>query len=402
MSHRREFLKRSILGAATSATLSRPWWAVANTSGARPTLPSGSNKPRRVGHRVLERKVISHDPQKYCGWPTVAQRASGELVLVYSGGREGHVCPFGRVEFMRSRDGGKNWTWPQVILDGPIDDRDAGIVETAQGTLLATTFTSLAYVPSLEKAERAGNWDETKLSRWRAAHQRADADGRQQALGVWITRSTDGGITWSERRDSKLNSPHGPIQLSDGRLIYAGKHLWNNDGKIGVAESTDDGVNWEVLAYLPTREGDRHADYHELHIVECNSGKLVAHIRNHNKNNSRETLQSVSTDGGRTWSTPQSIGVWGLPSHLLRLRDGRLLMSYGYRRQPYGNEARVSENEGASWSEPIKISDDAIGGDLGYPSTVQLDDGQLLSIWYELMSGSPRAVLRQSVWELRD
>ena len=39
------------------------------------------------------------------------------------------------------------------------------------------------------------------------------------------------------------------------------------------------------------------------------------------------------------------MGVWGLPSHLLRLRDGRLLMTYGYRRAPFGNQARDHERD---------------------------------------------------------
>jgi hypothetical protein len=44
------------------------------------------------------------------------------------------------------------------------------------------------------------------------------------------------------------------------------------------------------------------------------------------------------------------------------------------------------------------ISGDGTSGDLGYPSTVELDDGSLLTVWYELMKGSPRAVLRQARW----
>jgi hypothetical protein len=76
---------------------------------------------------------------------------------------------------------------------------------------------------------------------------------------------------------------------------------------------------------------------------------LIAHIRNHNTPNDRETLQSESTDGGKTWSTPRPIGVWGLPSHLLRLADGRLVMTYGYRRDPRGNHARVSRDHGLTW-----------------------------------------------------
>jgi sialidase-1 len=125
-------------------------------------------------------------------------------------------------------------------------------------------------------------------------------------------------------------------------------------------------------------------------------GRLVVQLRNHNTANAGETLQSESSDGGKTWTIPHPIGVWGLPSHLLRLRDGRLLMSYGHRRKPFGNQARLSEDGGHTWSEPMIISGDGASGDLGYPSTVQLADGLLLSAWYESMTGSPRAVLRQA------
>ena len=137
-----------------------------------------------------------------------------------------------------------------------------------------------------------------------------------------------------------------------------------------------------------------------MHAVECDSGKLIVQIRNHNENNHRETLQCESSDGGRTWSVPHSIGVWGLPSHLTKLRDGRLLMSYGYRRAPYGNLARVSADDGQTWSEPLTISDDGAGYDLGYPSTVELDDGTLLTVWYEKMAENQNAVLRQARWQL--
>ena len=116
--------------------------------------------------------------------------------------------------------------------------------------------------------------------------------------------------------------------------------------------------------------------------------------------NAGETLQCESTDGGKTWSEPHTIGVWGLPSHLMKLKDNRLLMTYGYRRAPFGNQARVSEDGGKSWSEPITISGDGANGDLGYPSTVQFDDGSLLTVWYEQLKDKPKAVLRQAKWRL--
>jgi hypothetical protein len=335
----------------------------------------------------------------------LARRKNGELLLAFSGGREKHVCPFGRLELMKSSDNGTNWGWPQVLYDGPIDDRDAGIVETKSGSILVTTFTSLAYEPILARAETAqpgqpGAFEDPKLlPEWRAAHQRLTAEQRRQELGCYMLRSTDGGISWSARYRVPVNSPHGPVALSDGRVLYAGKALWQ-DGRVGVCHSTDDGVTWEWLATITPRPADNPQEYHELHAVEAADGTLVCHIRNHNTANLRETLQCESQDGGRTWTLPHAIGVWGLPSHLLRLQDGRLLMSYGYRRQPFGVQVRLSADHGRSWGEPITLTQDGLGGDLGYPSTVQCDDGTLVTVWYEVINGSPLAQLRQARWKL--
>jgi predicted neuraminidase len=267
---------------------------------------------------------------------------------------------------------------------------------------LVTTFTSLAYERNLAAAETKGNWDQGRLRRWQAAHQRLSPDQRKAELGEWCIRSSDGGRTWGSRQVTLVNSPHGPIQLADGRLLYAGKELWTAQKRVGVCESVDDGQSWRWLSEIPARAGDRVAEYHELHAVECLSGRLVVQIRNHNKTNADETLQTESADGGRTWSTLHPMGVWGLPSHLLRLRRGHLLMTYGYRRAPFGNQARVSADEGRNWSEPLTISSDGTSGDLGYPSTVELDDGTLLTVWYEAMKGRPLAVLRQARWKLED
>jgi sialidase-1 len=362
----------------------------------------------RVGRRPTERakvdsiQVISQQPH-YHGWPTLARRRNGQLLVTYSGGRESHVCPFGRVELIRSNDNGVTWSWPQVLLDSPIDDRDSGVLETSRGSILVTTFTSLAYEATLEQANsRTANdaWPKDKLARWNAAHDRISLEQRKKELGVWMIRSTDGGVTWSARYDCLVNSPHGPVQLSDGRLLYAGRDLWRGSSRVGVCESEDDGQTWQWLAEMPTRDGDSNQEYHELHAVESGDGRIILHIRNHNTANERETLQAESSDGGKTWSTPHPIAVWGLPSHLLRLKDGRLLMSYGYRRPPFGNQARLSSDHGRSWSEPIAISDDGASGDLGYPSTVQLDDGSFVTVWYELQRGASLAVLRSARWSI--
>lgn len=350
---------------------------------------------------VDDLRVISWKPPLYHGWPTVAKRKNGELLLAFSGGRESHVCPWGRLELMRSKDGGETWGWPQVIYDSPIDDRDAGVLETPSGAILLTNFTSLAYADLLAQAPKKPQaWPELKLREWKAAHERLSEEQRQGELGNWMWRSNDGGVTWSARYRVPVNSPHGPFSLADGRLLYPGIDLWGKPRKVGVAHSTDDGRTWSWLADIPARLGDDLANYHELHGVEAANGTLIVHIRNHNTANAGETLQTESQDGGKTWSTPHPIGVWGLPSHLLRTSNGRLVMSYGYRKPPFGNQVRLSDDHGRTWSSPLTISGDGAGGDLGYPSTVELGNNRFLTVWYERLKDSPLAQIRQARWHL--
>lgn len=341
--------------------------------------------------------TISQQPEFYHGWPTLARRANGDLLTVYSGGREDHVCPFGRVELIRSHDDGRTWSWPESLMDTAIDDRDGGVCETPRGSILVTTFTSLAYEATLAKA---ANWPPEKLSRWQAVNRRINDSQRKAMLGTWMLRSTDGGMNWSAPYRVPVNSPHGPIALSDGRMLYAGKQLWDPGTKVGVCESRDDGQSWRWLSDIPTRKNDTLENFHELHAVEAKNGVIIVHIRNQNKLDNRETLQCESSDGGKTWTAPHTIGVWGLPSHLLRMRDGRLLMSYGYRREPLGNLARISEDHGKTWSEALTISGDGASGDLGYPSTVELAGGGLVTVWYERPKDSGHAVLRMANWKL--
>jgi sialidase-1 len=370
-----------------------PCAAAASAAGLR-----AASAPRL---RVTAIETISLQPEFYHGWPTVVRRKNGGLAMVYSGGRERHVCPFGRVELMRSSDNGKSWSWPEVLMSNAIDVRDAGICETAAGTLLVTTFTSTAYEASFAKRkDYPADWPPERIARWEAVNRRITAAQRKQLLGTFMLRSTDGGLTWSAPYRVPLDSPHGPVAVSGGRLLYAGKQIWEPGAKAGVAESTDDGQTWRWLADIPVRPGDDVVQYHELHAVEAANGSIVVQIRNHNKLNEGETLQCESTDGGRTWTTPHPIGVWGLPSHLLRMRNDELLMTYGYRRDPFGNQVRISRDHGRTWSKQLPLSEENSKRDIGYPATVQLSGSEFLTVWYEKMPSMPKAVLRQARWTL--
>lgn len=367
--------------------------AIAAGAAAVAEVPT-SDRAVRLTRPAL--KVISQQSQYYHGWPTVAARKDGSLVLIYSGGREYHVCPFGRIETMISLDGGETWSWPRILMDSLTDDRDSGIVETKSGVLLASFFTSVAYQQHLNAPERLlaktfGAELDATLARWRLAEHGATQEERKADVGHWLMRSTDGGRTWSARTKAPGYCPHGPIALRDGRVFYAAA-----DGRKAAAwVSADEGISWQHLADLPTRAG-------ELHSVEAADGTLVVHVRDKvvtSSGTAQRTLQTESRDGGRTWSTARFV-AHGYPSHLLRLRDGTLVCTYGSRTAPLGIRLKVSSDHGRSWSREVLLTDDAPNWDLGYPSTAELADGGLVTVWYETPANTHRAVLRQAKWRL--
>ncbi|WP_414660305.1 sialidase family protein [Horticoccus sp. 23ND18S-11] len=352
--------------------------------------------PGIVRFEKTSTKVISHQPEYYHGWPTVAARRDGSLALIYSGGRDYHVCPFGRIDTMTSTDGGETWSWPRTIMDSLTDDRDSGLLETKRGVLIATFFTSVAYQQHLNAPERllakvyGGTLDRT-LARWRTAEIGATQAERKADVGYWLMRSTDGGRTWSARTAAPGYCPHGPISLRDGRVFYAAA-----DGKKAAAwASTDDGLTWTHLADLPTRAG-------ELHSVEAGDGTLIVHVRDKVQTatgTAQRTLQTESRDGGRTWSAQRFV-AHGYPSHLVRLQDDTLISTYGSRTAPFGIRAKLSRDHGRSWSAEFILTDDAANWDHGYPSTAQLADGSLVTVWYEAAADSHLAGLRQTKWRL--
>ena len=80
---------------------------------------------------------------------------------------------------------------------------------------------------------------------------------------------------------------------------------------------------------------------------------------------------------------PLETGIGGHPPHLLRLADGRLLCSYGYRKPPFAIRAVLAEDDGMTWQTDrvVTIRENLPSKNLGYPSTVAVG-GELLTVYY--------------------
>ena len=347
--------------------------------------------------------IQTQEKPTYHGWPTLANVGDDKLVIVCSGDRETHVDPYGKVLMYESCDKGKSWSAPRVLVNGPLDDRDAGIIVTPAGTWLVNYFTSLAF--------SAFRTDENTPPAWKEIEDNISISLLKKEHGFFMLRSTDQGKTWSPKYRIGVNNVHGPIVLDDGSLFYCGRA---NDRNCMAAScfaeafvsmrSTDDGLTWEEVSRYNTDPKGPFAGYqmrgwHEFHSVQADDGSIITQIRCHNNAPAR-TLQMVSRDGGRSWEDLHPV-CGGFPSHLLKLADGRLLMTYGYRAANRGNRCRISSDNGKSWSEPILLSWGAESVDLGYPSTAQLSDGSLVTVWYELQLHNGIALLRCARWKLK-
>lgn len=352
---------------------------------------------------ILWTKVLCKEPGRYLGWPTVCARKNGELLAVFSGDRDEHVCPFGKVQLVRSGDQGATWSPAVNISNTPLDDRDAGIVELPNGELVVSWFTSLAYQSGIR--DRAKLTPGSPKFYWWLHDEKIPAAVKKEGLGYFTIRSSDGGKTWESPVRTPGTAPHGPVLLKDGRLLFVGISYSGHSGiysaerkEISVAESRDQGRSWQRLGAIGLPEGQKIDEFHEPHAVEASDGRLVAQIR-HDKG--RKLWQSESGDGGKTWATARQTELAGLPPHLLRLRDGKLVTVYGRRFDAFGEYACVSDDGGRTWdvANEIKLAGH-FSNDLGYPASAELPDGSILTVYYQAEKKGEKTCLMGTQWRV--
>jgi hypothetical protein len=108
----------------------------------------------------------------------------------------------------------------------------------------------------------------------------------------------------------------------------------------------------------------------------------------------------LSPDDGHSWYMldQPKINNAGNPATLTRMKDGRIAMAYGWRAAPYGIRARVTADEGQTWSREFALRADGMNWDLGYPRTAQRADGQLVTIYYFNDHDQRERYLAATIW----
>ncbi len=345
----------------------------------------------------------------YNGWPTVTKDDRGVLYCTASSFRLQHACPAGKNCMYISYNEGETWTPPIIVNDSYLDDRDTGIVYMGDGKMLISWFSQ----KDEECYARFADYD------WLAAPQKAMILGMGKVTpllpeeetkgGCYVKISEDYGVTWGESIRVPMNCPHGPNLMADGTLIFLGK-IWpgecgEDEKKIAAFHSKDNGKTWEMRGIVPLPEELILDMMHEPHVVQLPSGRLLGAIRVHCRpvEPSFTVYTTFSDDGGFTWSMPVCIGVDGSPPHLMVHSSGAVICSYS-RRGEEGNKSEracVSYDGGETWTEDYVINDEAMY-DHGYPATVELSDGSLLTVYYQPYPGDGPCSVLHTKWRLEN
>lgn len=334
----------------------------------------------------------------YFAWPTVALLQDGKIAVGASGFRLEHVCPFGKAVISYSFDGGETYTLPAPVIDTPLDDRDAGICAFGDNGVIFTSFNNSA---EMQREYNKGNkYVQSYLDT-------VTAEDEEKYLGSSFRISRDCGITFGEICRSPITSPHGPVQLKDGTVLWAGTRF--DDIFRGVEIHCLDTERGETELLGKITSSDKTVVLNEPHMIELPDGRLICHIRGENSelfDGGDETLftvfQSVSDDGGKNWTEPEMLldKTGGAPPHLIMLSSGELVSAYGRRKKPYGIMAMVSLDGGETWQTDIPVCENLATDDLGYPTTIELDGGILLTVFYDNEGEDMPCRIRQQKWKL--
>jgi hypothetical protein len=380
--------------------------------------------------RNVEHYTIYKDKEHCINQVATRLLKNGDILAVYNEERFPYHHDSGQTLMSRSKDGGKTWSAPQIVLPWSATEGnwDCGICETSDGTLIVnltiTGFFKRGQKPTQPSWSAHPNTPEWGDWTW--------AFKTQAWLGTYVVKSKDGGETWTKPIPVNVRPlKHGGCrvgcwELPGGSLLmglYGRIHGYEEEGegestRSALMRSDDGGDNWEyysTLAYDPASI----IDYEEPGIVQLKDGRLVCFMRTHvnPSGDAKNMVMTISDDEGFSWTPPRWTNIWGYPPELIALQDGRYLMVYGYRRPPYGVRAIISE-DGVTWDvkDEFVIREGGVpgksttekpgssrmspssgrygGGDIdwhnpgvyqhiGYPSVVQAKDGTIVCSYHE-------------------
>jgi hypothetical protein len=300
-----------------------------------------------------------------CAWPNLQKLSDGTIVAAVFN-QPCHGLWEGDLDCWASGDEGRTWQFRSRIAehDAGTNCMNCAAGVTENGDILVA----------------CSGWD------GRGPVGEPRAHGGCHTLPVVVRKSCDGGATWSTIStlppcdDKRLLVPYGNIVgAADGALCitaYTGTSPYAS----WLLRSVDEGITWIEPALID-------AAGNETCTLHLGHGRWLAASRHE----ADSTLHLFSSDDdARAWFhvAPLTRSGW-IPGNLIRLLDGRVLLSYGNRwENATGIDVRMSSDEGRTWGAPVRIAN-SDSPDSGYPSSVQLSSGTVVTAFYTKIPDAP-------------
>lgn len=325
-----------------------------------------------------------------CGWfPSIAVLANGDLIMAYSDSPS--HSNFSRIAMRTSSDQGRTWSEARTIVDTPgvPDEKEPNVTVLRNGDVLIWYY-------DFNNPNRSNN------------------------RTINLIRSTDDGMTWSAPivpSTVAYTSTYGYaagngelIELENGDLLLPFTAMRDRRGHAGapgahVLRSFDGGITWDVADervvmwsgpdyYLPGTTTPA-TWYVEPALVDLGDGEVMMVARTSYNPQDAVMRVSYSSDHGDTWTSPVDIaGLKGDAPHLLPLRDGTVLLTWGDRSRTWGQgrpTAGLIYDPSHGWTgseQKLIYRGPRDFGDQAYSGSVQLPDGEVLTVYYDRMAGT--------------
>ncbi len=349
---------------------------------SRPAIPNLVPEPPIAVYR---------DPARYDTFPDVKRLPGGKILCVFRDASYPkpirHIEADARVVGVTSADDGRHWSEPVVIHDAKFCENDPSVAVLRDGRLLLTFFAWEGI--TTEYAARHPSPESRRVDR-------GEWGEYARLAGVHLLRGSGNPVTW-EKRAEQMGGPElrvraissSILETKSGTLLMPiyGPAPKKEPDLAYVLRSTDGGRTWS-REVLMAGSPDGKVGMQEPALGQARDGTIVTLMRTENAGDHLYT--ATSPDDGATWTPARETPLIGHPADLISLPDGRLLAVYGYRHDPLGVRACVSE-DGKSWDRDREIVIAANGdhGDLGYPSACLTNDGHVLIVYYMNGPGTP-------------
>lgn len=308
-----------------------------------------------------------------CAWPNIKKLSNDEVVAIIFN-QPCHLLWEGTIECWVSANHGRGWELRSpVVVNEPTTSRgNVAVGLNAQGHLVVL----------------CGGWDQAAPAPEKFCQGNINDDRikykmkERSPLPIVVSVSEDNGHTWKSQ-DIKIEGTDHSTWVPFGEIIIL------EDGSLGCSmyscgeknadrttcayffKSVDNGKAWQSVSCIKEKGN-------ETEIVKLPNGKILAAVR------SRVLDLYESIDDGISWKYVNQLTMTGMfPAGFTLLNDDHLLLTYGIRhRGLYGIGAMTMDLESETWGSPMLIADFDDAWDGGYPSNVQLDNGEIVTAYY--------------------